>query len=118
MKMYAPSLTNCFAVARPMPLLPPVMSAIFPSSLPTSFSLGVIFSLFFASVRASERYGYCIENLVGHGEPFDLDLSDRHVFLPRIEVNEATTTSVICIRTAVGPAAPRWSASRARSAVH
>ena len=32
MKMYAPSLTNCFAVARPMPLLAPVMSAIFPSS--------------------------------------------------------------------------------------
>src|ERR1700716_1277789 len=34
MKMYAPSFTNCFAVARPMPLLPPVMSASFPSSLP------------------------------------------------------------------------------------
>jgi hypothetical protein len=33
MKTYAPSCTNCFAVARPMPLLPPVMSAIFPSSL-------------------------------------------------------------------------------------
>ncbi len=29
----APSFTNCFAVARPMPLLPPVMSAIFLSSL-------------------------------------------------------------------------------------
>src|SRR6267142_2438565 len=33
MKTYAPSCTNCFAVARPMPLLPPVMRAIFPSSL-------------------------------------------------------------------------------------
>src|SRR3989449_3362793 len=39
MKTYAPSFTNCFAVARPMPLLPPVMSAIFPSSLPMFFSL-------------------------------------------------------------------------------
>src|SRR5437588_3174133 len=36
---YAPSFTNSFAVARPMPLLPPVMSAIFPSSLPMFFSL-------------------------------------------------------------------------------
>jgi hypothetical protein len=33
MKTYAPSFTNCCAVARPMPLLPPVMRAIFPSSL-------------------------------------------------------------------------------------
>src|SRR6266481_8036532 len=33
MKTYAPSLTNAFAVARPIPLVPPVMSAIFPSSL-------------------------------------------------------------------------------------
>lgn len=30
MKMYAPSLTNCFAVARPIPLLPPVTSPILP----------------------------------------------------------------------------------------
>jgi len=34
------SLTNSFAVARPMPLLPPVMSAIFPSSLAMYFSFG------------------------------------------------------------------------------
>jgi hypothetical protein len=40
MKTYAPSFTNCFAVARPIPLLPPVMSAIFPSSVPMSFSFG------------------------------------------------------------------------------
>src|SRR5262249_35198789 len=42
MYTYAPSLTNRFAVARPMPLLPPVISAIFPSSLPIWFSLVVI----------------------------------------------------------------------------
>src|SRR5438128_3659662 len=42
MKTYAPSFTNAFAVARPMPLLPPVMSAIFPSRLPMSFSLAVL----------------------------------------------------------------------------
>ena len=33
MKTYAPSATNRFAVARPMPLLPPVTRAIFPESL-------------------------------------------------------------------------------------
>src|SRR5215510_8574821 len=42
MNTYAPSLTNRFAVARPMPLLAPVISAIFPSSLPIWFSLVVI----------------------------------------------------------------------------
>src|SRR4030095_9930821 len=42
MKTYAPSFTNSLAVARPMPLLPPVMSAIFPSSLPMEFSLRMI----------------------------------------------------------------------------
>src|ERR1700754_396793 len=36
---YAPSSTNRFAVASPMPLLPPVMRAIFPSSLFMLFSL-------------------------------------------------------------------------------
>src|SRR6266404_2703875 len=45
MKTYAPSFTNSFAVARPMPLLPPVTSAIFPSSLPIYFSLLVILFL-------------------------------------------------------------------------
>src|SRR5215510_11323844 len=40
MKTYAPSCTNCFAVARPMPLLPPVMRALFPSSFPMYVSLG------------------------------------------------------------------------------
>src|ERR1700683_5146012 len=34
MNTYAPSATNRFAVARPMPLLPPVTSAILPSSFP------------------------------------------------------------------------------------
>ena len=38
MKTYAPSFTNRFAVASPMPLVPPVTSAIFPSSLPMEFS--------------------------------------------------------------------------------
>jgi hypothetical protein len=33
MKTYAPSDTNRFAVAKPMPLPPPVMTATFPSSL-------------------------------------------------------------------------------------
>ncbi len=34
--------SHCFAVARPMPLLPPVMRPIFPSNLPTCFSCVVI----------------------------------------------------------------------------
>src|ERR1700737_4114613 len=34
MNTYAPSPTNSFAVARPIPLLPPVTSAILPSSFP------------------------------------------------------------------------------------
>src|SRR5579859_4197477 len=33
MKTYAPSDTNCWAVASPIPLLPPVTRAIFPESL-------------------------------------------------------------------------------------
>jgi hypothetical protein len=39
MKTYAPLFTNYCAVARPMPLLPPVISAIFPSSLLIYFFL-------------------------------------------------------------------------------
>src|ERR1700674_1022407 len=34
MKTYAPSATNRFAVARPMPLFPPVTTATLPSSFP------------------------------------------------------------------------------------
>src|ERR1700674_1511003 len=34
MKTYAPSLTKSFAVANPIPSVPPVMTATFPSSLP------------------------------------------------------------------------------------
>jgi hypothetical protein len=38
--------TNRFAVAGPMPPLPPVMSAVFPSSLPIELSLAVVERLF------------------------------------------------------------------------
>src|SRR6266404_5321491 len=38
MKTYAPSATKRAAVASPRPLFPPVMTAIFPSSLPMEFS--------------------------------------------------------------------------------
>src|SRR5882762_4250194 len=34
MKTFAPSSTNTLAVARPIPLLPPVTRAVFPSSFP------------------------------------------------------------------------------------
>src|ERR1700689_116130 len=39
MKTYAPSATKRCAVARPIPLLPPVMTATFPSSLLMGFLL-------------------------------------------------------------------------------
>src|SRR5258708_15704557 len=52
MNTYAPSLTNRFAVARPMPLLPPVMRASFPSSLPISLSFESFSSELFAGDRA------------------------------------------------------------------
>jgi hypothetical protein len=39
MKTWAPSATNRRAVARPMPLLPPVMTATFPSSF---FDMGLL----------------------------------------------------------------------------
>src|SRR6266850_3525472 len=45
MNTYAPSFANCFAAARPMPLLPPVMSAILPSSLPVQASSGLACSV-------------------------------------------------------------------------
>src|SRR6185369_32521 len=44
MKTYAPSATKRSAVASPRPLLPPVMTAIFPSSFPMEFSFeGVLY---------------------------------------------------------------------------
>src|SRR5580692_11516072 len=46
MKTYAPSATKRFAVARPIPLVPPVTSAILRSSLPAIFSSVVILRLF------------------------------------------------------------------------
>src|ERR1700738_2115356 len=39
MKTYAPSLTKSCAVANPMPSVPPVITATFPSNLPTAFLL-------------------------------------------------------------------------------
>src|SRR5437870_5315627 len=56
MKTYAPSFTNCFAVARPMPLLPPVMSATLPSSLPMPSSVVVVWALFAVSLCGSEQW--------------------------------------------------------------
>src|SRR5262249_2759000 len=47
MNTYAPSSTNCFAAASPIPLLPPVTSAI----LPSSFAMFCV-SLVFAPNRA------------------------------------------------------------------
>src|SRR6202035_5029574 len=48
MTTYAPSATNRCAVARPIPLLPPVMTATFPSSL-------LINALLFGSATGSLR---------------------------------------------------------------
>src|SRR5256885_10790563 len=55
MKTYAPSFTNCCAVARPMPLLPRVMRAIFPSSLAMYSSR----SLVLEDLRLAPRLGHC-----------------------------------------------------------
>src|ERR1700752_4848102 len=55
---YAPSPTNPFAVASPIPLLPPVISAILPSSLPTrssSFISSPCFSLLGPALLQSGR---------------------------------------------------------------
>src|SRR5438309_6924827 len=58
MKTYAPSFTNSFAVARPMPLLPPVMRAVLPSSLPMTFSsvVGTVVRRARAKGLAAARY--------------------------------------------------------------
>jgi hypothetical protein len=45
MKTYAPSDTKRRAVASPIPLVPPVMTAIFPASLLVYFSSDVIFDI-------------------------------------------------------------------------
>src|SRR4030095_9037434 len=56
MKTYASSAANRCAVARLMPLLPPVMNATFPSSFPTTFSFGFISGAqFIGSVLFSEQ---------------------------------------------------------------
>src|SRR5262245_47165696 len=59
MKTYAPSVTNCFAVARPMPLVPPVMRAILPLSFPMSPSGG--------GVTRSRRAGSRVDDALEHG---------------------------------------------------
>src|SRR5580658_9840657 len=68
MKTCAPSATKCCAVARPIPLLPPVMTATFPSSLLMSFLL-FDFPFFMAYFRATQyrcharlnRYNICTD---------------------------------------------------------
>src|SRR5256885_7657998 len=55
MKTSAPSFTNCCAVAIPMPLLPPVMRAIFPSSLAMYSSRSLVLEEF----RLAPRLGHC-----------------------------------------------------------
>src|SRR5262245_11969498 len=59
----APSFTNCRAVARPMPLLPPVIKAIFPCSLPCrpcrlrsdELARAIVIAVLLASERFLER---------------------------------------------------------------
>ncbi len=58
MKTKAPSLTNSFAVAKPMPLLPPVISAIFPSS----FAMGYLLSEQLQLVRLTFQAAACAAN--------------------------------------------------------
>src|ERR1700722_15396689 len=51
MKTYAPSSTNRFAVAKPIPVVPPVTTATFPCSLP------MIVAPYFSWQRARDRNG-------------------------------------------------------------
>src|SRR5438128_7660099 len=104
MKTYAPSLTNCFAVARPMPLFPPVMRAIFPSSLPMYFS----WSAFVVSLRSVTELGHHRlrpPSLGPHAQP----RSNRRTSagpLPASPTASAPLTAA--------PSPPRASARRAR----
>jgi hypothetical protein len=59
MKTYAPSLAKSFADARPIPLLPPVTSATFPSSVPIHFS-----SVFWITVMIQIQNVTSVETLI------------------------------------------------------
>src|SRR5208283_3663729 len=86
-KTYAPSFANCFAVARPMPLLPPVMSVVFPSSLPITFSLVVFFAVLRrddSSLPHDARLGaISVLRPSGHEAPCRWKLLSRPVGSPR-----------------------------------
>src|SRR6266404_5329573 len=66
MKTYAPSATKRFAVARPIPLVPPVTSAILPSSLPVFFSSVVIPCPFSAMSSSPIRSSFLFLSLPRH----------------------------------------------------
>src|SRR5262245_38327402 len=72
MKTWAPSLTNRFAVARPMPLLPPVTRAVFPSSLAMSVpSAWNVIATPTRSKRSPNRLGdQLLQLAVEHGGDF------------------------------------------------
>src|SRR5260370_25033270 len=76
MNTYAPSFTNCCAVATPIPLLPPVISSTFPSSL-MSASLRlmwivviILFGTLDASLYARDTSisGFLLGDSMGHSK--------------------------------------------------
>src|ERR1700722_5752977 len=77
MKTYAPSATKRCAVARPIPLLPPVMTATFPSSL-------VIVILLFDFILRATSVSYGIDVAAGESlqqlciDRYGWSIEDRH----------------------------------------
>src|SRR5580704_19477245 len=69
MKTYAPSDTNRCAVARPMPLLPPVMTATFPSNLLMIYLLFDFLSAawYFCTIRYRCHGGWMVAVIVPIG---------------------------------------------------
>ena len=72
-KTEAPSFTNCLAVASPIPLFPPVIRAISPSSLPMQASSELAFALLRQSRRGDHRskiavVGYWQDCASPHGD--------------------------------------------------